>query len=303
MKRLLHRILFTLTASALAGSLVAPLSSQENNPAVPEKEKASPVAPAEPDTTRPAGDARENAHEEQEMKAVTLVAMLTPTKGNEARGVITFETLENDQVRVTARVSGLKADAKHAMHVHEFGDLSAPDGSSAGGHFNPAGTDHGLPDSEVKHPGDFGNLQADAEGNANLVLTVKGLSLVEGKHAILGRAVVVHAGEDKGTQPSGDAGDRIAHGIIAIANPDSIQHSLASDPQRQPDPNAVRPTSKPAVQSDGTTPAEEIGEVAEEIGRGAEKAARVTAKAVERGVEEAGQALRKAGKTIEKAVE
>lgn len=231
----------------------------------------------------------------------TLVAVLTPTEGHEARGLVTFEAMEDDQVRVTARVSGLKADAKHAIHIHEFGDLSSPDGTSAGSHFNPEGKAHGLADSEERHPGDFGNLQADAEGNANLVLTLRGLSLAEGEHAILGRAVIVHADEDKGTQPTGDAGDRIAQGVIAIANPKVIRDRLASQTNGQMKGAAV--VAKPTPRPGEPTPAEELEEVAEQIGRGAEKAARTTVKAVERGVSEAEEALRKVGKTVEKAVE
>lgn len=292
----LHYLLIPCLLAVCPGILVA----QEAQPA--------PLVAGDSKADSDPGDPAASDPDHDQQMPRTLVAVLTPTEGNEARGHVTFEAMKDDQVRVTARVSGLKSDAKHAIHVHEFGDLSAPDGSSAGGHFNPAGTDHGLPDSEVKHPGDFGNLRADADGNANLVLTVKGLSLTEGENAIIGRAVIVHAGEDKGTQPSGDAGDRIAHGVIAVANPGTVRDRVAAKGAAAPS-DAVSSssqhtgTARPVTRTSEPTPAEELGEVAEEIGRGAEKAARVTAKAVERGVEEAGQALRKAGKTIEKAVE
>lgn len=205
------------------------------------------------------------AHGDSEGKAApSLVAVLSPTEGNEARGIVTFEALGGDQVRVTARVSGLNPDAKHAIHVHEFGDISSPDGARAGSHFNPHGTAHGLPGSGEKHPGDFGNLQADAEGNANLVLTVRDLSLVGGEEAILGRAVIVHA--DEAGHPS-SAGDQ------------------------------------PGVRSAKPSPGAELGQAAEEIGRGAERAVRGTARAVERGAEEVGDALKKVGKKIEGVVD
>ncbi len=256
------------------------------------------VDPVEPAAPAAAADAQRN---EVEVAIVpNLVAVLSPTEGNQARGIVTFEALEDDQVRVTARLSGLNPNAKHAIHIHEFGDISAPDGTSAGSHFNPRGTAHGLPDSEEKHPGDFGNLQADAEGNANLVLTVRDLSLVGSEDAIVGRAVIVHAGEDKGTQPTGDAGDRIAQGVIAIANPDGFDGEIASNPA---DGTRSGTAANRRTQPTAPAPGENLEELAEEIGRGAKKAARTTVKAVERGADEAGKALKKVGKKIEDAVD
>ena len=244
------------------------------------------AAPAEPSADK---------HNVMEVKRPTLAAVLVPTKGNEARGVVTFEPLEDDQVRVSVRLSGLKPDAKHAMHIHEFGDVSSEDGTSAGGHFNPAGKAHGLPGDEEHHAGDFGNLETDADGNANQVLTVRGLSLVEGDGSIIGRSLIVHAGEDKGTQPSGDAGDRIAQGVIAIANPASMKSGVAMITSRNKNSStaaAARPTA-----------GQRLERTAERVGEGAENAARTTVKAVERGAEEVGDALKKVGRKIENAVE
>lgn len=291
MKSLPLRSLFCLLTPLLLAVGSGVLFAQENQPA--------PLGAGDPKADSTPGEPATAEHEKQ--MPHTLVAVLTPTEGNQARGLVTFEAMEDDQVRVTARVSGLKADAKHAIHIHEFGDLSSPDGTSGGSHFNPEGKAHDLADSEERHPGDFGNLQSDAEGNANLVLTLRGLSLAEGEHAILGRAVIVHADEDKGTQPTGDAGDRIAQGVIAIANPKVIRDRLAAQPDSQKSDAAA--VAKPASRPGEPTPAEELEEVAEQIGRGAEKAARTTVKAVERGVNEAEEALRKVGKTVEKAVE
>lgn len=291
MKSLSPRSLFYLLTPLLLAVGLGVLVAQETQPA--------PLEAGDQKSEATPGDPTSAEHEKQ--MPHTLVAVLTPTEGHEARGLVTFEAMEEDQVRVTARVSGLKADAKHAIHIHEFGDLSSPDGTSAGSHFNPEGKAHGLADSAERHPGDFGNLQADAEGNANLVLTLQGLSLAEGEHAILGRAVIVHADEDKGTQPTGDAGDRIAQGVIAIANPKAIRDRLATQTGSQKNGATVVATS--ASRPTEPTPAEELEEVAEQIGRGAEKAARTTVKAVERGVSEAEEALRKVGKTVEKAVE
>jgi Cu-Zn family superoxide dismutase len=289
---------------ALIFSLAASVSLVAQDRPKPDSADAAPAltaVPAEPSANEKA-DAEK--HGDLEMETPALAAVLTPTKGNETRGVVTFEPLKDEQVRITARVSGLKPDSKHAIHIHEFGDVSSGDGTSAGGHFNPAGKAHGLPDSEERHVGDFGNLKADADGNANLVLTVEGLSLTEGNHAVIGRAVIVHAGEDKGTQPTGDAGDRVAQGVIAIANPASMKSGVA---ERSEDVNesTVSAAEKPGQTASVAnrpvaTPSETT---AEKVSRGTEKAVRDTARVVERGAEEVGDAFKKVGRKIEDAVE
>ena len=320
MKKSFIPLLFSLAASV---TLVSQDATDTNDP------KETPPLTAAPGEPSPTDKADTRKHGEMETKTSSLAAVLVPTKGNEARGVVTFEPLENDQVRVTARVSGLKPDSKHAIHIHEFGDVSSEDGTSAGGHFNPAGKAHGLPDADERHAGDFGNLEADADGNANLVLTLKNLSLMDGDHAIIGRAVIVHAGEDKGTQPTGDAGDRIAQGVISIANPASMKSGVAADRKDESEttvsttagdrgPNGTAPmVNRPAAAptettaekvSRGTenairTTARTVEQGAEKLGEGAEKAARTTVKAVERGAGEMGDALKKVGRKIENAVE
>ena len=144
------------------------------------------------------------------------VAVITPTKGHEAHGTVKFKQTA-DGVRVTAQLKGLKP-GKHAIHIHEFGDLSAPDATSAGGHFNPAGNPHAGPDARKRHAGDMGNLTADENGTAKWTFTAKNFSLV-GKHSVLGRAVIIHAGaDDLESQPTGDAGGRVGGGVIGRAN-------------------------------------------------------------------------------------
>lgn len=297
MKTHSSNILFTVVAISFSLATAPALFGQDSPNPPADAAVVDSAEPAEPAPVAPADAERDGV---EVAMVPNLIAVLSPTEGNHARGVVTFEALEDDQVRVTARLSGLKPNAKHAIHIHEFGDISAPDGTSAGSHFNPHGTAHGLPDAEEKHPGDFGNLQADAEGNANLVLTVQDLSLVDGEEAIVGRAVIVHADEDKGTQPTGDAGDRIAQGVIAIANPDGFHDAIASNPGEEARSDAaVNRRPQPAKPKPGA----ELEEAAEKIGRGAEKAARTTVKAVERGADEAGKALKKVGKKIEDAVD
>jgi superoxide dismutase, Cu-Zn family len=143
------------------------------------------------------------------------IAVLQPTKGNSASGIVRFEAVEGG-VRVIADFSGL-APGKHGFHIHEFGDCSSDDGSSAGGHFNPNGMPHGTPASEQRHVGDLGNIEADKDGKAHLDY-VDAMISFSGKNSIVGRGVIVHEKEDDlKTQPTGAAGARVACGVIGVA--------------------------------------------------------------------------------------
>jgi Cu-Zn family superoxide dismutase len=144
------------------------------------------------------------------------VVVLHPTEGNSASGTVTFTKVENG-IRIEADVTGL-GEGMHGFHIHEYGDCTAPDGTSAGGHFNPEGAPHAGPDDDPRHVGDLGNLEADADGNATYTRVDEHLSF-SGDHSIIGRAVIVHAGEDDlESQPTGAAGPRVACGVIGIAN-------------------------------------------------------------------------------------
>lgn len=139
-------------------------------------------------------------------------AVLNPTKGNKAHGQVSFTVIEGG-VKIIADVDGL-TPGKHGFHIHEKGDCSAPDASSAGDHFNPANKKHGSPNDTERHVGDLGNLEADSKGHAHYERIDKVISL-SGPNNILGRSVVIHEkADDFKTQPSGDAGSRQACGAI-----------------------------------------------------------------------------------------
>jgi Cu-Zn family superoxide dismutase len=147
-------------------------------------------------------------------RVTRAIAVLHPTRGSEAHGTVTFDRVDGG-ITISADIEGLAA-GEHGFHVHEFGDCSAPDGTSAGGHFNPEGAQHGAPTDQERHVGDLGNITADPSG-AHYERTDDVITF-EGAHSIIGRAVIVHAGEDDLTsQPSGDAGARVACGVIGIA--------------------------------------------------------------------------------------
>lgn len=144
----------------------------------------------------------------------TAEAGLAPTKGNAASGMVSFRQ-EGANVVVDARVSGLTPGA-HGFHIHDKGDCSAADGTSAGGHFNPTAKPHGHPEHADHHAGDLPQLVADAAGNAALTATLPGLTIGSGAANIVGRGLIVHAAaDDFKTQPTGNSGARVACGVIA----------------------------------------------------------------------------------------
>ena len=142
------------------------------------------------------------------------VCVITPTEGNDVKGIVTF-TQTDGGILIVADVEGL-SEGKHGFHIHEFGDISKSDGTSAGGHFNPEHKDHAGPEDEVRHAGDFGNIIADADGNAHYE-RVDSLISFQGINNIIGRSIIIHADEDDlVSQPTGDAGGRVAQGVIGI---------------------------------------------------------------------------------------
>ena len=144
------------------------------------------------------------------------IAVLHPTAGSKVSGTVTFTEVA-DGVQVQAEITGL-TPGNHGFHVHEFGDCSAPDVSSAGAHFNPTGKPHAGPDALERHVGDMGNVEADASGTAKLDYVDHQISLTNDQESVIGRSVVVHAkADDLKSQPAGDSGTRIACGVIGRA--------------------------------------------------------------------------------------
>jgi Cu-Zn family superoxide dismutase len=145
------------------------------------------------------------------------IAVLHPTKDSKVEGAVTF-TKTGNEIKVVADVTGLTA-GKHGFHIHEFGDCSSPDGKAAGGHFNPTKAPHAGHDAAQRHVGDLGNIEADSSGKAHLELTDKMMTM-SGENSIIGRGLIVHEkADDLKTQPTGDAGGRLACGVIGVAKP------------------------------------------------------------------------------------
>ncbi|MBO6795069.1 MAG: superoxide dismutase family protein [Balneolaceae bacterium] len=138
------------------------------------------------------------------------VAVVHPKNGSDVTGMVHFEKTESG-VLVKAEINGLTG-TKHGFHIHQFGDCTADDGTSAGGHFNPNENMHAGPEAMDRHMGDLGNITAE-NGTALLEYVDDTINLEQ----IIGRGVIVHGGEDDlESQPSGAAGPRIGCGVIGI---------------------------------------------------------------------------------------
>ncbi len=143
------------------------------------------------------------------------VAAMQAKSGSKVKGTIIFEQAE-DKLRISYVIEGLKKNSTHGFHLHEKGDCSSADAKSAGGHYNPTNVKHGSPESLEHHAGDLGNIKSDKMGKAEGIIEVSGLS-ISGENAIQNTAVIIHKGrDDYKSQPAGDAGDRIACGVVLI---------------------------------------------------------------------------------------
>ncbi|HEY0940406.1 MAG TPA: superoxide dismutase family protein [Steroidobacter sp.] len=142
---------------------------------------------------------------------------LSPTRGNTANGGLKL-TAAGTGVKLSGMLQGLQPNSEFGFHFHEKGDCSAPDATSAGAHFNPTNQAHGNPQTQPHHAGDMMNVKSDAQGVAEVSIDNPDVSLQTGQpNDVIGKALVLHAKpDDYQTQPSGNSGDRIACGVVAI---------------------------------------------------------------------------------------
>lgn len=149
--------------------------------------------------------------------AKTATATLEPRSGSTVTGTVTF-TQDGSKVNLKLEASGL-TPGSHAVHLHDVGDCSAADATSAGSHWNPSQMMHGNAASGAHHAGDVGNLTATADGKASLSFTSSEWSVGDGVTAtdVVGHAVIVHASADDFVTPNtGNAGARQACGVIKL---------------------------------------------------------------------------------------
>jgi superoxide dismutase, Cu-Zn family len=148
-------------------------------------------------------------------KGKDLVVKLKDAKGEDV-GTVAIKPVASG-VTLKLNLHGL-APGQHAIHFHQNAKCEGPDFKSAGPHFNPEGKKHGLESPEGSHAGDMLNFTADAKGIAKATITNKSVNLGDDSHSLFsngGTALVVHAKpDDMKTDPAGNAGDRIACGVI-----------------------------------------------------------------------------------------
>lgn len=141
-------------------------------------------------------------------------ATIESRSGSTVRGWAAFSDRSTGGVRVEVHIENAPPGV-HGLHVHETGDCSAPDASSAGGHFNPGGMPHAAPSDTSRHAGDLGNITIEANGTGHLELVTDLLTVRPGPNSVVGKAVIFHEkADDLKTQPTGDAGGRLGCGVV-----------------------------------------------------------------------------------------
>lgn len=152
---------------------------------------------------------------EENTSVESAVARLSPLKDSGVEGTLTLKKTTGG-IQISGEITGL-TPGEHGFHIHQYGDCTAADGSSAGGHFAAGGHMHGAPEADGRHAGDLGNLTADENGAVSVNITDDVISF-DGENSVLGRAFIVHEKKDDlKSQPTGDAGGRVACGVIGIA--------------------------------------------------------------------------------------
>jgi Cu-Zn family superoxide dismutase len=148
-------------------------------------------------------------------KGPMAVANMSPTTGQTARGTVELQQNGDGSVDVIVNLAGVPPGV-HGFHIHEKGDCG-DNGSAAGGHYNPASVAHGSPAADPHHAGDWGNVTADADGNVNTRFTTRSITVADGPMTALNHAIILHANpDDLTTQPTGNAGARIACGVVTL---------------------------------------------------------------------------------------
>src|SRR5262245_60117497 len=146
----------------------------------------------------------------------TALAIIESKSDSKVTGKAIFTQQPSGQTRVEVTISGA-TPGSHGLHIHEKGDCSAPDATSAGGHFNAAGNPHAAPTDVKRHNGDLGNIEIGKEGTGKLVITSDMLTVTKGPNCVVGKSVIFHEKtDDLKTQPTGNAGARWGCGVVIL---------------------------------------------------------------------------------------
>ncbi len=189
-----------------------------------------PKPEAEPATTEPAVQEVAPPQEATAEDMMVATATLKTADGTEL-GTVTFTQHPGGGTEMVADLHGVQGAGEHGIHVHETGECSAPDFKSAGGHFNPQGTDHACPPTTPRHAGDFGNIEISADGSGHLDETSDLITVTPGDTSVVGKAVILHEGQDDCTsQPSGNAGPRLACGVVTLSDNEAMAGATLETP-------------------------------------------------------------------------
>ncbi|HXO40883.1 MAG TPA: superoxide dismutase family protein [Thermoanaerobaculia bacterium] len=218
----------TSTSTTTAGTATAPAGAKpavkvSDEPMKPDEIAAAQAGGSAAAAAAPAAAAPAAAGAAPAGAAASAQAVLQPAKDSPGFSGRVIFYQAGSQVRVVADVAGVSPLGNHGFHVHENGKCERDPGkdfASAGGHFNPAGTPHACPDAASHHAGDLGNIVINADGTGHVDVTTSALSL-SGASSVVGRAIILHAApDDCTTQPTGNAGGRLACGVIAASGAD-----------------------------------------------------------------------------------
>ena len=159
---------------------------------------------------------QQEAQQEQQDEERTAKATMEAASGSKVSGEATFSDGGDGKVKFELTASNL-TPGEHAVHIHEKGDCSAEDASSAGGHWNPTMKPHGKRgDGTSYHKGDIGNMSVGNDGKGTMTMTIDGWSIGGADSTnVVGKSVIIHEkADDFKTQPSGNAGGRVSCGVI-----------------------------------------------------------------------------------------
>lgn len=153
---------------------------------------------------------------EIEVPKIVGSAVIEPRSGNTTLSGTAYVIDAAGEVSLTIAIKGAPP-GKHGLHLHQVGDCSASDASSAGAHWNPEAHTHGKPD-QLSHLGDLGNLSIREDGKGEIIISKSAWTVGDGSdHDIMGKAIVFHAAVDDFSEPAGNAGGRIGCGVIKAA--------------------------------------------------------------------------------------
>jgi len=160
--------------------------------------------------------------------AICILQPTAATSTNNVAGTIFLnQPSPTGPTTIFGTITGLDGNP-HGFHIHEFGDVSNANGTAAGGHYNPLGSNHGIPPFSVRHIGDMGNIFYYVATTASYNYTNDIISLT-GDYSVIGHTIIVHSAADDCGQSTGNAGGRLAQCVIGVRSPNTVAPNIAAE--------------------------------------------------------------------------